>query len=234
MLTTLQVPFLKPSEIESAVMDLLRRYSKWKGAVPRPPIDIEDLTEHHLGVVFEMDDLSTWLPFDDVLGAAWFEDNIIRVDSSLEAQEGRLYFTLAHEVGHWWLHRPIIEMEKVTMPLFPRAKDVKATPAVVCRRSQRKERAEIQANQFAAHILMPASDVRATVKLFCGNNLPVIDGMRKRLNAGQFDGQLRDYAAEIMREGNFTNVSKDAMSYRLVDLKLVLDKTEHEQQPSLI
>ena len=234
MLTTLQVPFLKPSEIESAVMDLLRRYSKQKGTVPRPPIPIEDITEHHLGVVFEVDDLSQWLPFSDVLGAAWFEENIIRVDSALEQQEGRLYFTLAHEVGHWWLHRPIVEMEKVTVPLFARAKDAKPTPAVVCRRSQKRERAEIQADQFAALILMPSSDVRATVKKVCGDNLPVIDGLRKRLDARQFDGQLRDCAAEIMREGNFTNVSKEAMSYRLIDLKLVLDKAEHEQQPRLI
>ena len=90
MLTKLQVPFLKSAQIESSVIDLLRRYSKWKGSVPRPPIDIEDITEHHLGVVFEIDDLTQWLPFSDVLGAAWFEDNVIRVDSSLEGKEGRL------------------------------------------------------------------------------------------------------------------------------------------------
>ena len=62
----------------------------------------------------------------------------------------------------------------------------------------------------------------------------MIGGLRKRLDARQFDSQLRDYAGEVIREGNFTNVSKEAMSYRLVDLKLVLDKAEHEQQRRLV
>ncbi len=234
MLTKLQVPFLKPAQLESAVMDLLRRYSKWKGAVPRPPIDIEDITEHHLGIVFEVADLREMLKMGDVLGAAWFDDNVIRVDSSLEGKEGRFSFTLAHEIGHWWLHRPYVEMEKVTLPLFAHEKNAKATPAIVCRTSQNKERAEIQADLFAARLIMPESDVRATVKKVCDANLPVIGGLRKRLDARQFDSQLRDYAGEVIREGNFTNVSKEAMSYRLVDLKLVLDKAEHEQQRRLV
>jgi len=226
MQVKLPVPFLRPSELESSVADLLRRYAKWKGTPPRPPINVEEIIEGCLGITLEVDDLVTLLGIQDVLGAAWFDDNMIRVDSSIEDKEGRFCFTLAHELGHWWLHRPIVEMEKVTLPLFPREKDAKPTRAIVCRTSQKKERAEIQADLFAARLLMPESDVRATVRKLRGDDIPVIDGMKERLDARQFDGALRDYASEVIREGQFTNVSNEAMRYRLVDLKLVVDKRE--------
>jgi len=220
------VPYLKESDLESAVSDLLRRYAKWKGAAPRPPINVEEIVEGCLGITVEVDDLVTLLGIQDVLGAAWFDDNMIRIDGSLEGKDGRFCFTLAHELGHWWLHRPILEMEKVTLPLFPHEKDAKPTRAIVCRTSQKKERSELQADLFAARLLMPASDVRATAKKLHGDYIPVIEGMRERLDARQFDGALRDYAAEVIREGQFTNVSNEAMRYRLVDLKLAVDKRE--------
>jgi len=220
------VPYLKESDLESAVSDLLRRYAKWKGAAPRPPINVEEIVEGCLGITVEVDDLVTLLGIQDVLGAAWFDDNMIRIDGSLEGKDGRFCFTLAHELGHWWLHRPILEMEKVTLPLFPHEKDAKPTRAIVCRTSQKKERSELQADLFAARLLMPESDVRATVKKLHGDDIPVIDGMREKLDARQFDGALRDYAAEVIREGQFTNVSNEAMRYRLVDLKLAVDKRE--------
>lgn len=231
MQVKLPVPFLKPSDLESSVADLLRRYAKWKGAAPRPPIDVEEIAERFLGITLEIDDLTALLGMKDVLGAAWFDDNMIRIDSSLEGKEGRLCFTVAHELGHWWLHRPILEMEKITLPLFPREKDAKPTPAIVCRGGQKKDRAELQADSFAATLLMPASDVRATVKSLHGEDVPVIDGLRQRLDARAFDPEFRDYAAEVIRAGLFTNVSNEAMRYRLVDLKLVRDG--HEAQGRL-
>jgi Zn-dependent peptidase ImmA (M78 family) len=226
----LSVPFLELSELDSSVRDLFRRYAKWKGAAPRPPISVEEIVERFMGITFEVDDLATLLGISDVLGAAWFDDNMIRVDSSLEGKEGRFCFTLAHELGHWWLHRPLLEMERVTLPLFTREKEAKPTPAIVCRRSQKKERVELQADSFAARLLMPESDVRAAVKNIHGQDVPAIDGFRQRLDARAFDPELRDYAAEVMQEGQFTNVSNEAMRYRLVDLNLVRDGQEAQRR----
>lgn len=86
------------------------------------------------------------------------------IDSSLEGNEGRFCFTLAHATGHWVLHRPLIEMEKVTVPLFSREPSAKATPAIICRDGQR-DPAEIQADKFAALLLMPTFDLRAAARL---------------------------------------------------------------------
>jgi hypothetical protein len=119
-----------------------------------------------------MGDLRKKLGKPDVLGATWLDDALVVIDSSLEGNEGRYSFTLGHELGHWQLHRPLREMDKVTFPLFSREPGAKAGPAIVCRDGQR-DSAEIQADKFAALLLMPASDVRAAVKLVTGEPLAI-------------------------------------------------------------
>jgi hypothetical protein len=42
---TFKVPFLADAQIESATQELLRRYTKWKGAPPRPPIPVDAIVE---------------------------------------------------------------------------------------------------------------------------------------------------------------------------------------------
>ena len=39
----------------------------------------------------------------------------------------------------------------------------------------------------------------------------------------EFDEKLHALAAEVIDQGGFTNVSNEAMRYRLLDLKLVAD-----------
>ena len=217
----LKVPFLADRQLESAATELLRKYAKWKGAPPRPPIPVDDIVEGLLGLSLSIGDLRTRLGKNDVLGATWLDDGHVMIDSSLEGNEGRFSFTLAHETGHWVLHRPIIEMEKVTVPLFAREPNAKPGPAIVCRDGQR-DSAEIQADKFAALLLMPASDVRAAVKQVTGEPL-AIDNFVARKKAGERIAELRDFAAEVIAKGGFTNVSNQAMQIRLEALKLVVD-----------
>ena len=209
------------AQLESAAQELLRRYAKWKGEPPRPPIPVDAIAESVLGLTLEMGDLRKKLGKPDVLGATWLDDALVVIDSSLEGNEGRYCFTLGHEVGHWQLHRPLREMDKVTFPLFSREPGAKATAAIVCRDGQR-DSAEIQADKFAALLLMPASDVRAAVKQVTGEPL-AIDNFTARKKAGERIAELRDFAAEVIAKGGFTNVSNQAMQIRLEALKLVVD-----------
>lgn len=230
MSVPLKVPYLEARAIESAATELLRRYAKWKGTPPRPPIPIDDIVEGHLKLSLAVDDLRERLGNGDVLGATWLDEGHVVIDSSLEGNVGRFAFTLAHETGHWQLHRPIIEMEKVTVPLFARAPDEKATPAIVCRTSRRRDPAEWQADTFAACLLMPASDVRATVKAAFGDELPTTEGIEARRKAGEPDPWLRGVAEHVIETGNFENVSNEAMRYRLLDLKLVVDASNPQRK----
>lgn len=224
----LKVPFLPQAKIESAANDLLRRYGKWKGIEVKPPIDIDEIIEGYFGLQLTFCNLEEILGMDDVLGATWFDDKHVKIASSLEDKEGRLVFTMAHEAGHWWLHRPIIEMDKVTLPLFSRDDGLPATPALVCR-SSKKPPAEWQADQFAACLLMQASAVRNTVRSMFGDSLPAWDDVQAKRKAKAFDPKLRDLAADVIRNGEFTNVSNEAMRYRLLDLKLVRDLSDPQQ-----
>lgn len=224
----MKVPFLSDAQLESAALELLRKYAKWKGTPPRPPIPVDDIVEGFLELTLEVADLRTRLGKDDVLGATWFDDSHVVIDSSLEGNEGRFSFTLAHETGHWQLHRPLIEMDKVSFPLFAREPGAKAGPAIVCRDKQR-DPAEIQADKFAALLLMPAADVRAAAKLVQGEPL-AIDNLVARKKAGERISELHSLAAEIIERGKFSNVSNQAMQIRLETLKLVVDASSPQRR----
>lgn len=226
MILELKVPFLQASDLDSAATELLQKYAKWRGSPPRPPIDVDEIVEGYLGLDLEVIDLEKQLGIPDVLGATWFDEKVVRVDKTLEGKEGRFTFTIAHEIGHWELHRPILEMERITLPLFAYKPGGPEKPAIVCRSGQQKIRPEWQANQFAARILMPAADVQAAMEMLYGKEIPSWEGLRKRFETNEIDEKLRSIATAVIEKGNFTNVSNEAMRRRLFDLKLVMDKSE--------
>jgi Zn-dependent peptidase ImmA (M78 family) len=119
-------------------------------------------------------------------------------------------------------------MEQVTATLFGKD-DVRKQPTIFCRSSQKKAPAEWQADRFAAALLMPAADVRATVRALCGDTLPTWEDVEAKRKARVLDEKLRDLATEVMTKGNFTNVSNEAMRYRLLDLNLVLDASNPQR-----
>lgn len=222
MIGELKVPFVADAQLESATKDLLCRYATWKGAPVRPPINVDDIIEGYLGLDLAFADLQDMLGISDALGATFLKDKLVVVESSLEGKEGRACFTMAHEVAHWQLHRPLVEAEELALPLLP-YDDLPEQPAIVCRKQHRKASAEIQADRFAARLLMPAADVRATVAALYGPKLPTWEHVQELRDKGEFDPQLHELATEIIEAGAFHNVSNEAMRYRLLDLKLVVD-----------
>lgn len=221
----IKVPFLKPRELDHAAAELLRAYGAWKKSIVLPPIDVDEIVEGYLGLTLEVVDLKERLGMDDVLGATWFNERYVRIDQSLEGKEGRFAFTVAHEIAHWQLHRPLHEMDKLTLPLFSSGPEQKPTSAVVCRAKEKKAPAEWQADQFAARLLMPPAAVRETAIRASSGNLPVWEGLAESRKTTTLDPRLRVFAAEIIAEGGFLNVSNEAMCYRLLDLNLVKDKS---------
>jgi hypothetical protein len=104
------VPFLRDSEIGWEAALLLAEYGRDKKPIIEPPVPIEDIVELHLKLVFEFKDLLKELEHPDVHGAIWVNERRIAVDMQLDpalfpANRGRYHFTLAHEAGHWRLHR---------------------------------------------------------------------------------------------------------------------------------
>ncbi len=154
-----RVPYLRESEIEREARWLLDEWAA-KGHAVDVPVPLDDLVELHLDLNFEVADLRGRFQTGDVLGAIWFNEKVIRVDSSLDPQSnpsmlGRFNFTLAHEIAHWRLHRAHLMADPNEAWMF----DANGKPAFICRDGDRAPE-EWQADQFAGCLLMPRQLLR--------------------------------------------------------------------------
>lgn len=167
------VPFLSEQTIEAEAKLLLEEFALANATPISAPVPIEDIIELHLKLAFEFRDLRSEFQSSDVLGAIWFDAQVIAVDNHLDPTNdtqlmGRYRFTLAHETAHWRLHRNHYQQNPDQKHLF----DGRGLPAYVCRSSE-KPRAEWQADSFAGSVLMPRDLLRAQWNEWRGNLDPV-------------------------------------------------------------
>jgi hypothetical protein len=158
------IPYLSRTDIENAADALLIAWEGQSKVPAKPPIPVDKIVETYLDLDLEVLDLSLECASDDVFGAIWVDDLVIAVDRRLDPvvfpeREGRFHFTLAHEAGHWELHRRS----------YIRARN---RPTYICRTSQAKRPIEWQADFFAACLLMPRYLVRASWKEAWGDESP--------------------------------------------------------------
>lgn len=153
-----------------------------KAEALRAPVPV-DLVAHRLGLVVEATTLG-----DDVSGVLVVRDGKGTIGVNQTHPSVRQRFTIAHEIGHYVLHR-----ERSSLFID------KSYTAVYrdTRSSKGDDRPEIQANQFAAALLMPRELVLAEVEKH------------------GFD--LGDEAA-LERLAEKFQVSLQAMTYRLSNL----------------
>jgi hypothetical protein len=94
-------------------LELLIRFQLQFGKIERPPVPLDDLLRF-LGLRLEFDDLSSRFGLEKKLGFTSVETCQIFIDESLDPSEhpeleGRLNFTIGHEIAHWILHRRILD-----------------------------------------------------------------------------------------------------------------------------
>jgi Zn-dependent peptidase ImmA (M78 family) len=132
--------------------------------------------------------------------AAWSESGfllrdgdrtIIGINSRNSPRRQR--FSIAHELGHWMLHdgKPLIVDQSV---LINKRDEIS---------SQASDLEEIQANQFAAALLMPEDFVRRALKETMSQSI----------------GSREELITVMARE---FDVSTEAMGWRLINLGLLL------------
>ncbi len=244
-----RVPFLPKAHIDREAEGLLREYGERFGEVTSPPIPIDEIIELHLGLTFEIRDLRELFEVGDVHGAIWIQEGRIAVDASLDPtvnprRLGRYRFTLAHETGHWRLHREFFLRDERQRNLF----DANEFPSLICRTSQRKEPVEWQADAFAARLLMPREmvfsewvawqkspeplyleEVKATFEK-CRSRFTRLELVSRAAERGG-DNALGEILMEqmITPMANRFEVSGQAMRIRLEELGLIQD----QRKPSL-
>lgn len=214
-------------------MALLADYERTHGPVAEPPVPIDEILELHLGLQLEFGELSERLGRPGVLGALFASERCVAIDGHLDPNthphvEGRYRFTLAHEVGHWILHRHLPGVTLVEL----------ATEHVSHeQRNRMRQRIEVQANLFASCLLMPRAMVRQVWREVRGNdNLFCIDGLDERSPYAVMRALLRSVLSPYDDRGpddvlleHFSRpfaarflVSAEAMRIRLEQLELVI------------
>ena len=169
------------------------------------PIPIEDMAERYLGYAIDFADDGIFSD-PEILGGIDFEENKIYVNASVEDHDGRYAFTIAHEIGHHVLHRDAY-LEDTS----------DGEKEILCRDSRNKPPIEIEADRFAAALLMPAECIKSLLSKMTSK--PKVRTI----------GQARGLAASIIKKGNIDNVSNTAMVNRLIDLEIISDTIGYQR-----
>ena len=127
-------------------------------------------------------------PFDEELsGMVHVKDGVPIIGVNSLHHPNRQRFTIAHELGHLELHRPMITSSVHVDKNFPALMRDPASATGT-------ERVEIEANQFAAELLMPR---RLIEQALAGKQFDIED-----------DGPIEELAKKF-------RVSKQAVEYRV-------------------
>lgn len=160
--SNLTVPFLSRSAIVREAQIVLAQWERLTGSPVKVPVPIDNIVEMGLKLTLGFDDLRGRFGDQDVFGMIALPSGDILIDERLDPSEnpsklGRYRFTLAHECGHWVLHRKLFQSDPNQLHLL----DADSCAAnLVCRSGDSKSFAESQADQFAAALLMPEALVQ--------------------------------------------------------------------------
>jgi hypothetical protein len=218
--------FMKEQEFEDEAVLLLAEYGMKHGVVTDPPVPVDEIVELYLQLQLEFLDMRSLFGVEDIHGALWVNERRVgidcRLDPSVNASKlGRYRFTLAHEAGHWRLHRQLF-LKKANQPsLLP---DGAERPEYICRSSD-NEPIEYQANRFASCLLMPSEMMKRSWYDWRDGMKPIyLTDLRAAADEAASDNALMENAVRPLAES--FQVSGEAMRIRAEGLGLVLKKRE--------
>jgi len=227
-------PWRSKQGIEQAAANLLQTAGYTLGREMTPPIPVETIIEKVLGIHLLVEDLTELypeLPFaDDMLGATLVKQKQIVIHTKLLADprnQGRYYYTCAHELGHWLLHRHLFHAS-------PTSTGNESCPDdILCRLSYNRKRGEWQADYMAACLLMPEARVKDAWRQAVSDQPLVLVNREGSLCRGGKPIWLEPvlshvpfFSQNVIEAGQFSNVSKTAMSIRLQELGLLINAVD--------
>ena len=223
-----RVPYLTESAIEADAQLMLAEWNERFSPISKPPVLIEEMLECLIGLDFEIDDLGPLFGDAGVLGVIWFGRRLVQVDHGLDPKKdprmlGRYRFTIAHEIGHWRLHRQHLAADPNAAMLF----DPNGKPAFVCR-DHTKPPEEHQADKFAGYALMPKHLVREAWRTWQGTDGPVLIADLPKADLYRDPEANKHSAMERFCKplAEQFQVSAQAMRIRLEKLNLLVEQIE--------
>jgi len=151
----IRIPYVSDEKIDTIVSKLQSK-NIYDGVV----LNIEKLCSFLESVYTITFDIKANLE-NNVLGKIQFDPLRIEVNKSLENDIGRKRFTIAHEVGHLLLHYKIL-VDKIN-----ERKDIDLSFSFLYNISDKNnKRLELQANNFASHLLIPENTLITVVEKY--------------------------------------------------------------------
>jgi hypothetical protein len=187
-----KIKYLENEKIENIACEILQKASL-KGMYEEKASPVEWIAEKHFDLKFVYEDLEKGFGLG-TLGSLDFSSSTIFLNERHFGSEncniGLLNFTIAHEIGHFVLHKEIYDKsaEKIALLHKKQVKNYEKT----------LKRIEFQANLFSANLLMPKELFTQEWKKLKGKN----------------------YWEKQKIICNFFEVSKRALEVRLQYLKL--------------
>lgn len=230
--------YISDRALEHRASNLLREF--FGHALFDCPIPVEDIVEKHLRLQLDFDDLTPRLISDEdrrlieaatgkapkILAATFIRDRSIFVDESLDPVEhpemqGRYRLSVAHEIGHWELHRPS-EADPAQGVLFETPED---RPLVLCRADRSRDSIERQATKFGAFLLMPKEVVLERWLQELGDLNPRTFQLSDLGGKAALESQMNDIARPF---AVFFGTSVQATRIRLQEMRLLSIQAELE------
>lgn len=203
------VPFLETHAIKSKAEQVLKGYSPnvFEVIQETPLFDIHAKISGQEMVEFIFDKELGYIDGREILGKIVFNPTIIYVSPMLKKDIHRWRFTLAHELGHYFLHAQSIS--KSTDCNIDTWQSINAEII-----DKNIKRMELQANFFASNILMPELAFQALVgQLFLNDKIKggvlFLDNQYCNVNT---------YYRTVNKISSYFNVSKESAKYRLKEL----------------
>ena len=169
---------MDPEKIESRSRQLLR-----SAGIKGPPVDVERVA-NDLGIRVELSDLG-----DDCSGVLVREGDRAVIGVNWDHHPNRQRFTIAHEIAHFDLHEETTYVDSGYRVNFRDLESGSGTKTE-----------EIEANAFAASLLMPEAWVRAEFK--------------------EKGFELTDDGGDLEALAKLFGVSTQAMTFRLIKLRI--------------
>jgi len=196
----IKVPFLNNKEIKNKV-DLFRA-KYWNKIIP---IDMEEIVELKLKVdIFPIPNLQNSFGMDAFITSNW---SLIYIDESRfkdERFQNRLRFSLAHEIGHFILHKNIYNSFKIKN-IDDFYKWHNQIP------QEQYSYLEIQANKFANYLLVPRNNLiierDKALKIIKNKSMSI-----EKMNKGMINSYISIYISKKF------GVSEEVIQISLGDL----------------
>lgn len=201
---TTGIPFLSNDQLKRRALDFLgsKLYTKV------PSFDIIHLAKLQ-GVKFNFES-----DCNGLLGYCDFKNNVIYISNQLELDSPRWRFTLAHEIGHYLLHKELLKKHFISQ-----ANDVDIE--IFGKSSNWENILEIQANKFASYLLLPH-------KIFLCKYLEVLYklGVRNCPTLYLDNQSINVYNCSIVfyTLSRLFNVSEQVVKYRLKTEDLLVEQ----------